>query len=203
MPSHPVPYERLIAYAADELDEPEAAAVASHLATCAECAATLARFRTVRAVLRSDDSEAPPAATLVRARGLFAQRRPAPEANWLQRVLARLTFDSRAGPALVGARGIGRGYQLAFESDVADVDLELEPGEEPAGDRWRLLGQVAVHEDAPVAAVRLASPGTTTPVVQTTADEHGLFTLQAPLGRYDLLVSLPRVLLVLPDIEIG
>lgn len=203
MRNHPIPYERLIAYAAGDLDGSAAAAVAAHLTVCAECAATVARFQAVGTTFRSDDSEAPPTATLARAKGLFARRRPTPDAEWLQRVIARLTFDSRSALALSGARGVGGGYQLSFESRVADVDLELEPPEEPAAGRWQVLGQVVAHEDVPVRMVGLAPLEGTSPILQTDADASGFFTLYASPGRYDLLVSLPTALLVLPDIEIG
>ncbi|HBY98209.1 MAG TPA: hypothetical protein DEP84_30405 [Chloroflexi bacterium] len=203
MRNHPVPYEQLIAYAADELDGPEAAAVAAHLDACTRCTATVVRFRAARSVLRVDDGEMPPPATLTRAKALFIQRRHTPEANWLQRVIAALAFDSRSGLALSGARGVAGGYQLGFESSVADVDLELEPPEKPISGRWQLLGQVVAHENAPVTTVGLAPVGASTPIAQTDADEHGFFSLHAAPGRYNLLVTLPTVLLVLPDIEIG
>jgi anti-sigma factor RsiW len=73
---HLIPYERLIACVTDELDAAEAALVASHLATCRECAVTVARFRQVREILNSEGDEEPPPATLAKARALFEQLLP-------------------------------------------------------------------------------------------------------------------------------
>ncbi len=71
MTTHFISYEHLIAYAADELDEAQSAIVADHIATCADCAATVSRFRVVRATIRADDTETPSADTLVRVQNIF------------------------------------------------------------------------------------------------------------------------------------
>ncbi len=70
---HVIPYDRLIACVTDELNAAEAALVSSHLATCCECAATVARFRGVREILNSKADEEPPQAALAKARALFQE----------------------------------------------------------------------------------------------------------------------------------
>src|SRR3712207_295725 len=99
MSGHPIADEDILAYAAGELDDAAAAVVAAHIGGCLACAATVARYRLVSANPRADDSLRPPAATVARAKAIFAeQRRPVfvPLVP-LRRIVARLTFDSRGG----------------------------------------------------------------------------------------------------------
>ena len=212
MSGHPIAYEQLIAYAGDELEPAAAAAAATHVAGCPECAATVARYRLVRTTLLEDDSPTPPPATLARAKAIFAQQRRADPVDLLaplRRVLARISFDSRGGfgdafgPAFAGVRGAASGYQLAYESEAGEVDLQVEPPAGPGSTEWRVLGQVAVDEAVPGIRVALVPSGTEAAAVEAEADEYGVFGMDAPVGRYDLTIRLPTVALVVPDLEVG
>jgi len=212
MVRHPISDERIIAFAAGELNDVEVAAVAAHVAGCAACTATAARYRGARSTLRGDASVDPPASVVARAKRLYRPPRPATPADpfaTLRRVLARWTFDSRPGLelALGGMRGATPGYRLGFEDETAAVDLLIEPPAVGAADQWRIVGHVDAAPDQPrptgsqervAVAVRNAAV-----TVATDADEHGAFSLLAPTGRYDLLVRLPDHVLVLPDVAIG
>jgi anti-sigma factor RsiW len=84
-----IPYAQLIGYAARDLNERESAVVATHLARCAECAATVAHFRSVRQLVRGDFSTDPPPATVTRAQAIFRQHHPEPQPSrtalgWLE-----------------------------------------------------------------------------------------------------------------------
>ena len=207
---HPVRYEKVIAYAAGELAEAEAGEVAAHLAGCPACAATVARYRAVQATVAADDSVAPPPALVDRVKARFPrpQERTAlgPRAA-LRRVVATLTFDSRGTASLAGARGAaGAGYQLAFASEGADVDLEVTPLGNGCDGRWQLFGQVAVDEaNAEPAPIRVAlvASGSERPVAETVADAGGIFAIEAAAGQYDLLVGLANRHLVLAGIQVG
>ena len=205
MKGQPIAYETLLAYAAGELAEAEAAPVAARLAVEPEAAATVALYRAVRDTVANDDSVAPPAAFLARAKGIFP-RRPR-EATGplaaLRRVVATLSFDSRSGLALAGYRGgAAAGYQLAYESDAGDVDLQLEPGAAPAAP-WRLLGQVGVDDETPGIRVVLAPVGAAAPAAETEADPHGVFSAQVMPGTYEMTVTLPTAVMVVPELEVG
>lgn len=84
--SHAVPYEDLIAYAANELELPEGARIAQHLTQCQECQATVRRFRMVKAILSCAESQellapiAPPARAKAKAKALFRQPESRPRA---------------------------------------------------------------------------------------------------------------------------
>lgn len=213
MSRHPVPYERLIAYASGETAAGEGEAIAAHLATCPDCAATVARFAVARAAV-TDAAWAPvPVAAMDRAKGLFAQfgPRPAPPVERtsplaaLRRLVGSVTFDSASGLGLAGARGSGDAYTLVYSSEVAEVDLQVEPaaGADSAGE-WQIMGQITPREEPTADGVRvgLATPGDEPPS-WVAADAHGYFALRAAPGRYDLLIELPSVLLSLPALDIG
>lgn len=205
MAGHPIDIQTLLAFAAGDLTAAAAAPVAAHLVSCARCAATVGRYRAVRAAGRADQSEAPPADTLARARALFAERRatarPAP--GWhdaLPRLVAALTFDSRT--AWAGARGGVGGYQLGWECDRADIDLHLAR----EGRDWHLLGQVMAHDEGAlpltVALLPIATADTEAARLATPTDARGRFTLRAAPGRYDLHVMLPDAHIVLPHLDL-
>lgn len=71
MNPHPYSYAQLITYATDHISEAESSLIASHLAACPECTTTVIHVRTIRAILRDDDTEAPPPATVARAIAIF------------------------------------------------------------------------------------------------------------------------------------
>jgi len=209
MTGQPIAYETLIAYAAGELAEDEAASIAAHLAVDPEAAATVARYRAVRDVVAGDDSVAPPAALLARAKAIFP-RRPR-EATGplaaLRRVFADLSFDSRSGLALAGYRGAAAtGYQLAYESEAGDIDLQLEPVGDPATapvSPWRLLGQVGLDAETPGVRVALTAAVGDAPPVEVEADPHGVFATEVTPGKYELTITLPTAVMVVPELEIG
>ena len=76
-------YERLIAYAANELNADESVSVGLHLKTYRQCATTVRCFQFICSLLRADDSQLPPAATIARAQALFSCLRFALQPKWL------------------------------------------------------------------------------------------------------------------------
>ena len=208
MPSHPIAFEKLLSFISGQLHADEADAVAAHVAGCPACGAIVARFREVQAVVRASAEAAPSAAVLARAKALFVPPRPVPGppprpsfGDVIRRVIGELSFDSRGAFALGGVRGSMSGYQLAFESEEADVDLQIEPPDDE-GAGWRLLGQVDPHDAGPVGAVELMPVGGERGVAAE-IDAHGVFALRTPPGHYDLVVRRAEVELVLPGLEIG
>ena len=212
MSGHPVSYERLIAFAGGEVAGPEAETIAAHVAACPDCAATVARYTAARSAV-ADDAWAPvPAAAMTRAKELFARFGPRPVVvertsplAALRRLVATITFDSSVGAGLAGARGVGEAYTLVYSSDVAEIELQVEPS--PGGSargEWQIMGQITPREElgAEAARVGLAAPGGE-PEAWADADEHGYFSLVTMPGRYDILVALPSALLSLPALDVG
>ncbi len=201
-------YEKLIAYAAEELSAAEAAGVEAHLARDPSAAATVARYRMVQATLRGDDSVAPPNEAVARARAIFEPARtaaaPRPSlVEHLERFVARLLYDSRAELALAGLRGSGAGFQMTYElPGDAELDLQAEPGDGADG-AWRLLGQVASAGPRSKLRVSLCRAGSLVPIRTVEADDRGAFALRVEPGTYDLHIGMPTGAVVASDIRIA
>jgi hypothetical protein len=164
--------------------------------------------------MRSDASLAPSPAALDRVLGLAnGLDRQAPEPDpaspfaAVRRLIAVLSFDGRAQPAIAGLRGAAEGYHLAYVSESIEVDLDVAPDDRAAArgltDQWSVMGQVAGTGQVGATSIALAEPGTLEPVVETVSDAAGIFTINAPGGTYDLLVSLPDGLLILPRLTLA
>lgn len=201
--------ERLLAYAAGELDAAQAAAVKARLAVSPEQAATVARYQAVRAILRRDDSVAPPATVLARARAIFPAATATGPVQWLgltdavRRVVAELTFDSGRGqaPALAGFRGGDPARHLVFEAEGTIVDLHLEPLADE-DQRWLITGQVETGASAPGVVVGLIPELYDASAFAVTTDAHGGFHFTVAAGRYTILIRLPESVVVLPNLVI-
>ena len=201
-----VSYEQLIAYAAGELDGEAAERVKRHLASSHEGSAIVRRFQMVAETLRRDDSQAAPADVLARVKALFADRRMATSPGLLEtavRMIAELVYDSRPQVALAGVRGAATAYQLAFESERADVDLEVEPDADAGSGLRRISGQITLsRESDEVRSVAFVSPGTSEVASTIKPDEHGVFGVTVASGKYDLVITLSDTQVVLANVEI-
>ena len=202
-------YEQLIAYAAEELSPGEAARVEAHLARDRGAARTVARFRLAWTALAADDGVDPSPQLMARAKATFSPPpAPAPTRWWehVEQVIATLIFDSRTQPALAGYRGRGSGFQLSFESDVGLVDLQAEPaGAPPLADGesgWHLMGQIDVSEPGATANVALVRRGQHAPTAEVNADPAGVFSMDAPGGRYDLYIRFGASYVALRDVDL-
>jgi hypothetical protein len=211
MTDHQVKIERLLAFAAGELPEREAMEMKNMIASDAELRRQYKLIEIVRRTLQEDDSIAAPAQVVARAKALFEQLRPAPVVSlrsrvqeWLDavdRVVAALTFDSRARPALAGFRGTAELVRLSFESDLAEIDLELNPQDESGLTRISVYGQITATDDAGGAPVVLTTAGSHHAIAQTVCDQGGLFEVTVERGRYDLHVRLPSGVVSAMEIE--
>lgn len=200
-----VDYEELIALAAGELDPAVATDVERRAARDSEAATTLAMLRSSVETLRGDAALFPPLDMLERVRGLFRSNNIEAKPSLLdalKRIIGELVYDSRPQLALAGVRGSATAYQLAFECEAADVDIEIEPAAGAEKHGFRVRGQVSPHGDSPAEQVALAKPGTRSVLVSATPDEHGVFELETDGGRFDLLVRMPNELIVLADVVI-
>lgn len=198
--------ERLIAYASDELRGGDAVAIADHIVGCQACTGAVARYRMVRDFMRADQAFVPSAPAVSRAKALFATPEAAPVRDPLaplRRIVADLVFDSGAGlnPALAGFRG-GGDRHLTYEAEVIEIDVQAMPSIGAEGE-WRVLGQLAADRDLEPAAIQIVAGGGIDTVARTMSDEHGMFEMQLPSGRYDVVARFPDVEVVVPDLELG
>lgn len=150
---HPIPYERLIDFAAGDLGETDSANIETHIAGCARCTATVTRYRRVSNVLSLDDTLEAPPATIARAQALFPRYRPVPQANsrpafgWLSwrsvgfayaTVAVVFVFflvgllavagDAPEDSALYPVRTAVQGLELRFSNALRNLGLPVPPG---------------------------------------------------------------------------
>jgi hypothetical protein len=161
------------------------------------------RVRTIVGTLRSDDTATPPEHVLAEVQALFkapgAPARPG-MLSALKRVIATLVHDSRTAPALAGLRGGSGAYQLAFESALAAVDLEIRADADSP--TRRIMGQVSVGAAQRARAVGLQRHGSAEQTVSAAVDEHGTFTLITESGRFDFVFALDAGELLLADVDV-
>ena len=213
--------EMLLAYAAGELSVQDAGAVEEFLARDHEARQFVALYRSVLETVARDESVEPPLKSIQAAKAIFdasavkwtAGTRP----TWidsLRQLAATLVFDSRVQPALAGYRGGSGGFELGFVSDAGEIDLQAEPaGDDPAlprsTPRWRIIGQVSPNESSdeqsiPAVAVALVNcqAMSADEAHLADADDHGVFSIHAEPGCYDLHVRIGDTVVVIQDVRI-
>jgi hypothetical protein len=205
---------RLMRFAAGE-DDPE---LQRHFDACPECRDVLA---TVRLLARARETtgdtlpELPEAVTaslqslMPRIRpDLIPSQQPSIVGRIRERaaiILAELVLDSGATPALAGLRGTGdQTRQLAFVSDLADLDLELNPGD----DGWAVTGQLGM-DTVPDGLVIRFLPAGADPLTEDVAgmrsaavSGEGYFDLTLPAGEWLAAVTMDDATILFREIVI-
>lgn len=188
--------------------EPEATAQA-HVAVCAQCRSEL---ETLRPLAGYRDTTGgimidPPVTLHTRLVGLFHNVRPdlvrehksplraAREAiRWLT---AELIVDTGASPQLAGLRSADRRTrQIAFVSDIADLDLEVTPQDDTNG----VAGQLGMDNVPPGLVIRFNAAENEP--VEAPVSEDGHFTVRLPTGDWTAAVHFDDVVLQFPDIRL-
>ncbi len=205
-----IPIEDLLAYAAGELPPEKAAKIAAHLNADPEAAVVLREVEAISKCIAEDGAVGPPQQTQADAKAIFKSKPAAQVPGWLDRagaVIAQLVFDGRLQPAGFRYAGARRRVQLTYEAPGLEIDVQAERVDAAGGpgDRrcWHLIGQIepaSCGRDCPVA---LLAAKTTSLVAQTKTDDRAVFTLEAPAGRFDLVLGLPGGALLLPGVELG
>jgi len=202
--------ERLIAFAAGELEGPEAEEVAAHVAANPEASRTVSLYRTLGTTVREEDTRSAPADLVARAKAIFRAESPARRGlvDRLQDVIAHLVYDSRLQAAATRATAEADRIQLAFEAGDYEIDLRAEPatGEAPSDTgprRWRVVGQVLSEAALGRVTVGVLDAGTQTPVAEVEADDRAMFALDLDRGRYDLRVGIGDEVFLLSGVDIG
>ena len=200
-------FEQLIDFLDRRLDEADAAAIATHTASCSACADVTGWYGRVRGITASDDSIAPPSWVLKRAVRIFdSQRRSSPGlTERIGQVIASLVFDSFARPALAGVRSTETANrQLLYRAGDYSVDLQIARAE-----HWQLdlIGQVLEGGQTSfesVSGLKLDITRGGGVVFSAVTDEMGEFNVSGiEPGVYDLRVQLPEGSITLPDVPIS
>lgn len=203
MTHKPIQLDELLAYAAGDLDAAAVRDMDVRLAADSDAQSTLARIRSLQQIACTDDSVAPPADVMARARALFAERRQPQTVSLLEsvrRVVAELLFDSRLTPALQGVRGATKGYQVAYQSELAELEFEIAPFAVSPGSQRTLIGQVTPTGEAAVQAIELRSAEGE--IHAATPDVGGAFTLHIATGFYRITCRCGESEVVIDDVRI-
>jgi hypothetical protein len=163
-----------------------------HLAVCATCDASLQNLRRLVMLMKSDTAKDVPRDVLMSALRIFTPARVTP----LRRIVAILSFDSRAAGPAFGMRSIYTpSRQLLYTAQETAVDLRVtvENGE------CHLAGQV-IRDNCEGAQIELSGA---TGTVNTELNELCEFTFPAiPAGNYSLRVRMPDVEIEIPELEL-
>lgn len=217
MHDEPTFENRLMRYAASEEDP----GIARHIAECPDCQDALETMRTLTRVRETTGGTLPelPHTLAASLEGLMPRIRPdlvtAKEPGIINRIrdrattiLSELVLDSGATPALSGLRSGGstdaEARQLAFVSDVADLDIELTP----AGQEWTVTGQLGMDAVPEGLEIRFL-PGDADPLADNVADGRtarisgdGYFNLVLPAGDWLATVTMEDATVLFRDISI-
>ncbi len=199
-------FARLMDWVEGRLSEQEARAVEEWVAAAGS--ATQADVAWLRAFARVSEGTviaSPPARvreTLIERFDAYAEGKRHP--GLLQRLVARLTFDSTLQPApgLRAARAQEAQRQLVYSTDAADVAMIVRP--RASDGLLDLYGQILPVDsaDSDIFGVQLLEGSSE---VATTATNHlGEFTFEAvPPGVYEVLAGSDRAEIRIPAVELN
>jgi hypothetical protein len=128
--------------------------------------------------------------------------------GWLDavdRFVARVIFDSRVQPMAVRspAAEVAERINLTCEIPAGEIDLQAERTVDARGQNcWQLIGQLGGSVSGEI-EVALVKAGTTVPVAQAFADEHGGFALEAPPGAYDLCFNMLAGVVIIQNLKLS
>lgn len=197
-----------------------------HVADCAECQDQLTTLRHVARYMQITGGAYadPPAALVSRLDGLMRRIRPDLVAGQstserfeigalVRRVMASLVLDTGLTPQVSGLRATtdNRTRQLLFESDVADLDIELARNEAIGG--WTVVGQLGMDHVSPGSMISFipAEHLETTPepsqqelasAIRVAVSVDGYFTGTLSPGNWVALVEVDDAIVVFGEIRL-
>ena len=174
----------------------EQAQLMTHITDCHRCGNEYQRLERLIALMRSDNSEDAPKDVISNTIGLFRDHVTSREPSALRRLTAALSFDSlNMAPAFGVRSGQAAPRQLIYSAEDKDIDLRLTFSNE----MWVVTGQV-LREDCVEGRVEIAGAGG---VRSAALNETCEFVLPAVSpGNYLLRVSMPDVLIEIPQLEL-
>lgn len=192
-------FEKLVDLVEGQLSAEEQTRVLAHLATCSQCAAEKVWLEQVIGLMRTDSTEAAPAAAVDRARKLFQGRaqqgnKAAPKPR--PRIFAILQVDNTLPPLALGFRsGQPETQQRLYSAGDFGLDLRLKP----VGSNWIVSGQLLGES----VGGKVTLQGETHHVTAG-LNELSEFTLTAvPSGRYSLVLFLDDTEIEITTLELS
>lgn len=201
MSSDEINNELLIAYAAGNLPQEDAARVESRIAHDAAAKATVARYRLAASVRQNDDTVEPPAGVVAKAKAIFRPiAQPARSLrDAVQTVIARLIYDSRLQPAAVRAGDAQRRVQLTYAAEDIEIELQAERDLQSGGGRWRVTCQITGDELPQDIQIVISPAGVDQTVFERTIEGDEMFSLNLASGTYEIRANIGNAVMVIPE----
>jgi hypothetical protein len=195
--SQHIPFTAIADLAENRAAADESSTLMRHISTCTKCGDELRRLEQVILMMRTDTEPDAPRDLIAYAVNIFAQRRESGASTLLRRIVAALTFDSRANlaPAFGVRSGQTTSHQLVYTAEGNDVDLRLTPLE----DQWVVAGQL-LGEGCEAGEVRLEGETGTAAVRLNELCEFILPPM--PSGKYTLVLRLGNIEVEVPQLEL-
>ena len=205
---------RLSNYARGQAD----AQLAAHIAGCEACRESVFALLQLMEYRQGTGGRLvdPPESVLAQASGLLARvrpnliTRPEPVTDRLRdkarQLVATLILDTGATPQVTGLRGQAdrRTWQLAFVSDVADLDLEVIQ----VGDLCTVAGQLGMDYVPPGLKIRFIPADQTgmlterTGVIEADILERGHFAVSLPAADWVASVEIDDAVVLFPGVRL-
>jgi hypothetical protein len=167
-------------------------AARAHISSCSTCHDTLRRLKHLILMMRTDGATDPPRDVLISAINIFSQEKRSP----LRRIVALLTFDSRAAGPAFGVRSLPTASrQLLFSAEETDLELRITM----ENDECILAGQL-IGEDCAGAHIEISGVAGRS---EATLNEVCEFKLPPiPVGNYSLTVRMRDRQIEIPELEL-
>jgi hypothetical protein len=198
-------FARLLDWVEGRLSEQEARVVEEQVATAGSAMrADVAWMRVFAQISENTIIASPPPEvreTLIERFEAYAEGKQQP--RFLERLVARLTFDSDLQPALgLRAAGVSESQrQMVYSTEAADVAIIVRPhARDGVVD---VYGQILPVDDTDSGVFGVQLLEDSSEVSTTATNDLGEFTFEAvPPGEYEVLASSDRVEIRLPQVEL-
>lgn len=182
----------------------------AHLQTCQECQHELETLNGLFALRTIEDVPPVPGTLMSTLNGLMEKVRPdlvrqAPAGvsvmERIRTIVAELLQDTALNPQIAGLRGETSTRQIAFTSDVADLDLEVSP----ADDEFLVVGQLGMDEipqDLHIRFVQTNNDARSEAANTALLSNQGHFRLNVAPGTWDISVEIDDAIVMFPGIQL-
>lgn len=182
----------------------------SHLQSCPECQQELETLNGLSALRSVGEVPPVPDTLMTTLTGLMAKVRPdlvqqatggVSVVERLKTIVADLLQDTALNPQVAGLRGESSTRQIAFTSDVADLDLEVSP----ADGEFLVVGQLGMDDvprDLQIRFVPTDSDPDSEDANTAQLSSQGHFRLNVAPGSWDITVEIDDAIVMFPGIQL-
>ena len=197
-------FERLADWVDQRLSEEESESVAKQLETAdAATQETVTWLKTFIQAGKASKLAAPPPevhAELIRRFQADRQNQP----NFLQRLVAALTFDSHTQFATAGVRAVdspAAQRQLIYSTDLLDIAINIQL--RPHDPHFDITGEVFLNRETDAVPFSIQLLQAEAEVSTTVVNENNEFAFEAiPAGEYSIVISALQIEILIVPVEV-